>query len=89
MPGKSLQGVGVLVTRPRHQNLDLVSAIEQEGGVPVRFATMEIIPRNAASVAEEAHRLPKPDITVFISSNAVRHGIEHADSSRIAVVGPA
>ena len=57
--------------------------------MPVRFATMEIVPRNAATVAEEAYRLPKPDITVFISSNAVRHGIEHADSSQIAVVGPA
>lgn len=89
MPGKSLQGVGVLVTRPRHQSLELVSAINQEGGLPVRFPTLEIIPRNAASVTEEAYRLPKPDITVFISSNAVRHGIEHADSARIAVVGPA
>jgi uroporphyrinogen-III synthase len=89
MPGKSLQGVGVLVTRPKHQSLALATAIEQEGGLPVQFASIEIIARNAASVAEDAYRLPKPDIAIFVSSNAVEHGIEHADGARIAVVGPA
>jgi uroporphyrinogen-III synthase len=89
MPNKSLQGVGVLVTRPKHQSLDLETAIEREGGLPIRFPTIEIIARNAAAVAEDAYRLPKPDIAVFVSSNAVEHGIEHADGARIAVVGPA
>ena len=89
MPVKSLQGVGVLVTRPKHQSLALATAIEQEGGLPVQFASIEIIARNAASVAEDAYRLPKPDIAIFVSSNAVEHGIEHADGARIAVVGPA
>jgi uroporphyrinogen-III synthase len=86
---KSLQDVGVLVTRPRHQSLSLASAIKRQGGVPVRFATIEINARNAATVTEEAYRLPDPDITIFISSNAVRHGIQHADGAQIAVVGPA
>lgn len=89
MPGKQLQGVGVLVTRPRHQSLSLAAAIKREGGVPVRFATIEIVPRNAATVTEEAYRLPDPDITIFVSSNAVRYGIQHAEGARIAVVGPA
>lgn len=89
MPTKLLQGVGVLVTRPQQQSHALTAAIGREGGVAVRFATIEITARNAADVTEEAHRLPKPDIAIFVSGNAVRHGIEHADDARIAVVGPA
>ena len=89
MPIKQLQGVGVLVTRPQHQSLGLAAAIKREGGVPIRFASIEIVPRNAATVTEEAYRLPDPDIVVFVSSNAVRHGIQHAEGATIAVVGPA
>jgi len=89
MPSKQLEGVGVLVTRPQHQSLALASAIKREGGVPVRFATIEIVPRNAATVTEAAYGLPDPDIVVFVSSNAVRYGIQHAEGAKIAVVGPA
>jgi uroporphyrinogen-III synthase len=89
MPVKSLQGVGVLVTRPQQQSHALAAAIKREGGHAVRFATIEIIARNAADTAEEAYGLPKPDIAIFVSGNAVRHGIEHADGAQIAVVGPA
>lgn len=89
MPLKSLQGVGVLVTRPQQQSHALAAAIKREGGKAVRFATIEVVARNAADVAEEAYQLPEPDIAIFVSGNAVRHGIEHADNARIAVVGPA
>ncbi|MGI9219981.1 MAG: uroporphyrinogen-III synthase [Woeseiaceae bacterium] len=85
----SLVGVGVLVTRPIHQNMHLVSAIKKHGGNAVRFPTIEIRPRNAATVIEDAYRLPTPDIVIFVSSNAVVHGLQHTENAKIAVVGPA
>lgn len=89
MARRLLQGVGVLITRARDQSLALAAAIRREGGTPVRFAAIEIIPRNAATVTEAAYQLPDPDIVIFVSSNAVRHGIQHVEGARIAVVGPA
>lgn len=89
MPRPALNGVGVLVTRPLHQSPPLVSAIKQQGGNAIPFPTIEIRPRNAASVIEDAYRLADPDVAIFVSSNAVAHGLQHAGDARIAVVGPA
>ena len=89
MASPSLAGVGVLVTRPRHQSHGLTSAIEIHGGKAVCFPTLEILPRNAAAVLEDAYRLAPPDIAIFVSSNAVLHGLQHAQDARIGVVGPA
>ncbi len=85
----SLAGVGVLVTRPRHQSEALIAAIRECGGKPIRFATIEIIARDAASVAADAERLARPEIVIFVSSNAVQHGLQYAEGARIAVIGPA
>jgi uroporphyrinogen-III synthase len=89
MPRDSLAGVGVLVTRPAHQSLPLVTAIEEQGGRAVRFPTLEIQPRNAAAIVADAYQLESPDIAIFVSSNAVVHGLQYAENARIAVVGPA
>ena len=89
MASRSLAGVGVLVTRPSHQSHALTSAIESHGGKAVHFPAIEILPRNAAAVIEDAYRLAAPDIAIFISSNAVLHGLQYAEGARIAVVGPA
>ncbi len=69
-----LQGLSVLVTRPREQADALCERIEQAGGRPVRFPVMEIVPledlepaRRVLAQAEEA------DLMIFISANAVRH----------------
>jgi uroporphyrinogen-III synthase len=89
MTRRSLTGVGVLVTRPAHQSLRLVSAIKKQGGEAVSFPAIEILPRNAAAIIEDAYRLSTPDIAIFVSSNAVVHGLQHAEDARIAAVGPA
>jgi uroporphyrinogen-III synthase len=89
MADTSLAGVGVLVTRPRHQSDALIDAIKDCGGRPVRFATIEIVARDVAKVAAEVESLAAPEIAIFVSSNAVKHGLQYADGAQIAVVGPA
>ena len=84
-----LAGVGVLVTRPEHQAAELASAIERSGGTAVRFPTLQITKRDAALVQADVGRQPTPDIVIFVSSNAVRHGIHLFGSARIAAIGEA
>ena len=47
MPEGPLQGVGVLVTRPRTQATELVNAVENAGGTAVCFPVLEIAPFEA------------------------------------------
>ena len=89
MADTSLAGVGVLVRRPKHQSDTLIGAIRDCGGKPVRFATIEIVASDAASVAAEVAKLAAPEIAIFVSSNAVQHGLQYAQGAQIAVVGPA
>ena len=84
-----LTGVGILVTRPLHQSLRIVAAIKRHGGTAIRFPTIEIHPRNAAEIVEDTYRLEAPDIAIFVSSNAVAHGMQYAQGAQLAVVGPA
>ncbi len=88
MPG--LQGVTVLVTRPREQAKDLCELIRSAGGRAVPFPALEIEP------------LPRParpdaacDIVIFVSPNAVRFGtgllselMTGHDSPMIGAIGP-
>jgi uroporphyrinogen-III synthase len=89
MTESPLAGVGVLVTRPKHQADGLISAIENAGGIAVRFPSIEINAREPAAIAADAKSLAQPDIAVFVSSNAVRFGSQYSHAARIAVVGPA
>jgi len=84
-----LQGFGVLVTRPRAQAAELVAAIEDKGGRAFCFPVIEIIPRGAKSVEADAAQLPAADIAIFISRNAVTHGLQYAAGAKIAAIGPA
>jgi uroporphyrinogen-III synthase len=88
MTKQSLAGVGVLVTRPEQQAETLVDAIEQRGGTAIRFPVLQIVARDPADVAAEAQAMESPDIVIFVSSNAVRYGLQHAGDARIAAVGP-
>ncbi|MEM7430646.1 MAG: uroporphyrinogen-III synthase [Pseudomonadota bacterium] len=83
-----LVGGGVLVTRPEHQAGPLLDAIQAAGGRPYSLPTIEIVPRDDNDVVADAALLGSPDITVFISSNAVRLGIGYTSGARIAAVGP-
>ncbi len=89
MADDDLAGVGVLVTRPRHQAQELAAAIGALGGSAIRFPCIEIVPRETADILADVSRLDDPDIAVFVSPNAVKYGLSYAATARIAVVGPA
>lgn len=89
MADRPLQGVGVLVTRPRTQATELVNAIEEQNGSAYCFPVLDISPFDDNIVHEQAAALKKPDIVIFVSRNAVEYGIEYAERGRIAVIGPA
>ena len=89
MTDDELAGAGVLVTRPEHQAGPLVDAIEAAGGRAVRFPAIDISPLPAEAVDAAAAGLHDPDIAIFVSPNAVRHGLDHGGAARVAAVGPA
>ena len=82
--------MGVLVTRPAHQARAVIGAIENEGGRAIPFPVMDIRARADADVRKDEADLPTADVAIFISSNAVEHGLAFVEESiRIAAVGPA
>ena len=70
-----LSGCCILVTRPERQADEIVAAIESAGGAVVRFPVMQITGRSPHIIAEEFASLPEPDIVIFVSRNAVEHGL--------------
>lgn len=89
MTDRPLQGVGVLVTRPRTQAIELVDAIEAEGGNAYCFPVIDIAPLDELEVRNCADALEAPDIVVFVSRNAVEYGIQYTDNGLLAAIGPA
>ena len=83
-----LDGQGVLVTRPIGQQEPLVSELVAAGATVVSLPVIEIVPRAESVIATEAARLDAPDLSIFVSANAVEFGIAHA-GDRIAAIGPA
>ena len=84
-----LAGIRVLVTRPAGQHEELAAAIEAAGGHSIVFPVIEIAPRSPQEVAADLARLADPDIVVFVSRNAVEHGLAWSGDGAIAAVGPA
>ncbi|MCH6573289.1 MAG: uroporphyrinogen-III synthase [Proteobacteria bacterium] len=71
----SLNGAGVLITRPGHQSAELARLVEKAGGVPVLFPAIEIEPAASASeLLSRFHALSRPDLAIVISSNAANYG---------------
>ena len=89
MPDTPLAGTRVLVTRPRRQAAALVEAVESAGGEAIRFPVIEVHPRDRQAIETDVRRLADPDICVFVSANAVRHGLDFAGEARLAAIGPA
>ncbi len=85
-----LAGRRILVTRPAHQASELVAAIESAGGEAVRFPVIRITGRSPEDIARDIALLPIPDICIFVSRNAVEHGLAIIPGSEpaIAAVGP-
>lgn len=89
MADAPLAGVGVLVTRPAGQAGELVAAIEAAGGRSVVFPVIEIAPRSPQDIEAGLASMADPDIVIFISRNAVEHGLAWSGDGAIAAVGPA
>jgi uroporphyrinogen-III synthase len=89
MTDTPLQGVGVLVTRPRAQAVELIELIERKGGNAICFPVIDIVPRDKSAIAADAALLPAPDIALFVSRNAVAHGLSHAAGAIKGATGPA
>ena len=84
-----LKDVGVLVTRPRTQALELVDAIENLGGGAYCFPVIDIAALDELDVKNSAAALEARDIVIFVSRNAVEYGIQHAHGGQVAAIGPA
>ena len=74
--GGALQGVRVLVTRPRDQAENLAHLIEGEGGEAIRFPVIEIAePKNTQALLAVIDRLDQFGLAIFISPNAVNRAM--------------
>ena len=82
-----LAGRGVLVTRPLAQSEDFVNAIEAAGGAAVCLPALEIAGLEEDAIDSQLADLPDADITLFVSPNAARFGIRHAQGL-IGSIGP-
>ncbi len=83
-----LDDQGVLVTRPIGQQEPLASELVAAGATVLSLPVIEIVPRAGSVIATEAGRLDKPDLSIFVSANAVEFGMDFADG-QIAAIGPA
>ncbi len=89
-----LSGIGVLITRPEQQSASLCDLIVTQGGVPVRFPALVILPpADPEGVAARLAGSGPYNMAIFISPNAVRRGLAILGGSvlpgtpRIAAVG--
>jgi uroporphyrinogen-III synthase len=90
MSSGPLAGHGILVTRPEQQADDLSAAIEAQGGRALCFPLLEIESRERAAIARDESQLPRPDLVIYVSPNAVRHGFDwHPANALVAAIGPA
>ena len=88
----NLHGLGVLITRPRHQAQPLYDAIRNNGGKPVLFPAIEITSSPKADVCkQQLENAANYDDLIFISPNAVRYAIADIaiDHQRIFAIGDA
>ena len=73
----SLQGMGILVTRPERQAGELCRLIEAQGGRAIRCPTLEILPiRDPAPALAVIDHLDDYELAIFTSANAVSLGLE-------------
>jgi uroporphyrinogen-III synthase len=89
MADAPLAGFGILVTRPAGQAGELVAAIDAAGGRSMVFPVIEVAPRSPQDIEADLAGLADPDIVVFVSRNAVEHGLAWSGSGAIAAIGPA
>ena len=67
-----------MVTRPAHQAIRLAEAISAMGADTFLFPTLAILPAELTDEDKETIRqIDQYDIIIFISPNAVEHGLNH------------
>jgi uroporphyrinogen-III synthase len=72
----ALLGLRVLVTRPAHQAVSLISALNQASATPLLLPVTTIIPTiNDPSVGAALQQYEQANSIIFTSSNAVRNAI--------------
>ena len=75
----SLTNHCVLVTRPQHQQAELISALESHGAKTIAVPLLQIGPpstgEHAATLRRSLLELDLFDTLIFISTNAVRAGV--------------
>jgi uroporphyrinogen-III synthase len=92
-----LQGLGVVVTRPQRAAEALAQELAREGARPFVFPALAIEPIAQSQQLDAAFaRLATTDIAIFVSANAVEHGLDQArrrgpwpERTRIAAIGEA
>lgn len=76
MTSKSLNGIGIAITRPADQAKKLAALIAEAGGTPILFPLIEITPLDDYSQFETVvSHIGDYDWAIFISSNAVQNGM--------------
>jgi len=97
MPERPLAGLGIAITRPPEQALALAERVRACGGHPILFPLLAIEALDDYGTCDAViARLPQCDWAIFISSNAVEHGVAGVRRQfpalpdiRYAAVGPA
>lgn len=80
---QTLQGIGVVVTRPANQSQHLQRLIEAAGGRAILFPVLEIVgPRDTQAANDVIEHLDEYDIAIFISANAVSRALNLIRSRR-------
>lgn len=71
-----------MITRPAHQASALVQGIKIAGGETFLFPTLEILATELTDENKKAlQQLDQFDIIIFISPNAVEHGLNHIQAN--------
>jgi uroporphyrinogen-III synthase len=90
-----LAGLGIVITRPRKAAQSMAEELSAAGARPIVFPALEILDATDAQRLEAAlATLPKSDVAIFVSANAVEKGLEAARRrgpwparTRVAAVG--
>jgi uroporphyrinogen-III synthase len=90
---RTLEGLGILVTRPEHQAMPLCRLLEAQGAQTVRLAALEIRALGERrALSAQIGALESFDLIIFTSANAVRFGAPLLDQKRdlqLAAIGAA
>jgi uroporphyrinogen-III synthase len=97
MPELPLAGRGVVITRPAEQARQLAELVQANGGTPILFPLLAIVPLEDYSACDTViATLEHCDWAIFISTNAVQQGMPRLFQQyarppvklRFAAIGP-